>query len=86
MYAKKGNELPIDTVVYFGGGFTDSISNLSVLPCKIGSYSWKDTISCIFDPNDGLWATQYARMIWKTNHELHPHASLFEILYKKLEI
>ena len=62
----------------------------------IGKYYvvWKTTINhaigrrlvFIYDPRDGLWATEWVRDIWKGNPWQHPHVSLFTLLYKKLEI
>jgi len=40
----------------------------------------------IFDENDKLWATEWVREIWSAHPHRHPHASLFTLLYKKLEI
>jgi len=40
----------------------------------------------IFDPYDGLYATANARKFWERYPETHPHATLFIMLYKKLEI
>jgi len=39
-----------------------------------------------FDPQDGLYASKSVRTYWVTYPETHPHATLFEILYKKLGI
>ena len=38
-----------------------------------------------FLEDDGLWATPRARSFWKEFPQFHPHSSLFDILYKKLE-
>lgn len=34
-----------------------------------------------FDPKDELWATATVRGFWKEYPHLHPHVTLFEILY-----
>ena len=39
---------------------------------------------CLGD--DGLWTTGAVREFWKKHPHLHPHATLFDILLKKLEI
>lgn len=40
----------------------------------------------IFDPYDGLYASKLTRSLWKLHPETHPHATLFDMVYKKLEI
>lgn len=40
----------------------------------------------IYDPQDGLWATEGVRRVWRKHIFLHPHCTLFALLYKKLGI
>ena len=75
MYTKKGNGIPDGTLVYYTYGKT-----------MIDGLALKDMVDFTFDPNDGLWVQPYARAIWKKNPELHPHVTLFTLLYKKLGI
>ena len=32
---------------------------------------------------DGIWATDAARKFWNKNPQLHPHVTLFQIIYNK---
>ena len=38
----------------------------------------------IFNPDDGLWATYIARQLWEKHPHSHPHCTLFDMLYNKL--
>lgn len=40
----------------------------------------------IFDPLDGLWATDGVRKAWVKKPFLHPHFTLFDAIYSKLRI
>ena len=44
------------------------------------------TISFYYDCDDELWATKRVREKWESCPYEHPHSTLFELLYKKLEI
>jgi hypothetical protein len=39
-----------------------------------------------FDVNDGSWATYYVRNLWKSEIRLHPHCTLFDMIYSNLII
>jgi hypothetical protein len=70
--------LPIGTHLYyvFAGSVTFSIVRAN------NEYS----NNYLFDSNDGLWATQWAREIWEKQPCQHPNRTLFDILNEKLKI
>jgi len=39
----------------------------------------------MYDPKDGLWATQGVRKVWNDKPHLHPHYTLFQALYNILK-
>jgi hypothetical protein len=39
-----------------------------------------------YDYDDGMWATICARELWEVRPHLRPHSTLFELLYKKLDL
>ena len=78
MDVKKGNEFPAGSVVYHEFLFWPY-----VYVCRTEEPFNTDYF---FSQEDGLWATEYSRYSWKQNPETHPNVTLFELLYKKLEI
>ena len=40
----------------------------------------------VYMENDSLWATNIVRDYWKRNPQFHPNATLFDILYSKLDM
>ena len=82
MDKKIGNELPIGTIIYY---FNDSLK--ATYRVKLDRpHNTGFRLFYIFDPKDGLWASENLRKIWECNPERHPQCSLFGMLYKKLEI
>jgi hypothetical protein len=78
--SKAGSQLPKGTVIYFAGSMLNGI----VWRSEVRTDRWFQYLELIFDPKDGLWATDFTRRIWKEFPHRHPHCSLFEMLYKKL--
>jgi hypothetical protein len=76
---KGDDELPIGTHIYYVG------SRNRVTYAEV-QYDIEYSKNYIFDSNDGLWATKFARSRWEKYPQQHPHCTLFEILYKKLGI
>jgi hypothetical protein len=84
MITKKGSELPEGATVFmtnFGNSFRvwRSVIKRQYDPFRID-------LDYIFDPADELWATPLAREIWDEHPCCHPHCTLFDILYEKLEL
>jgi hypothetical protein len=77
---KRGSDLPIGTVVY--SVFTHERDHIRLL--RSTTPSDYDLMEYIYDPIDGLWATQWVREVWKKCSHLHPSCTLFEMLNKKL--
>jgi len=78
-YSFLGYDLPTSTFVYvYAGQYT-------VLKVKSNKYGFA-YLKYHFNLQDELYATESVREYWKRYPEKHPHATLFEILYKKLEI
>jgi len=73
--------LPIGTVIYIVD-FKDQ----ELLICRRTIVETDHRyLKFIFDENDKLWATEWVREIWDAHPHRHPYASLFTLLYKKLE-
>jgi len=78
-YEVEGFDLPKNTLVYYYVGTKPTLT-------RINGYTNIRIFKFIFDSYDGLYATANARKFWKLHPETHPHATLFIMLYKKLEI
>ena len=76
------SDLPDDTKIYLYNSVCDLVCYRTVDLFPRGTY----LVSCIFDANDGLYATEKARKFWDLHPEMHPYSTLFGILYKKLEL
>ena len=70
-----GYLLPTGTTVYFNHAS-------KVLQCG-DFFSYLDYV---YDPNDGLWASDSTRLFWAKFPHIHPHATLFSILRVHCEI
>ena len=81
--AKKGSGLPEGTTVYMANFGKSSHVWQSTIKRRYDPF--RIDLEYIFDPADGLWATTHVRALWEQHPHLHPHASLFTLLYKKLE-
>jgi hypothetical protein len=79
---KRYIQLQLGTVIYLVT-FVDRLPGVWRSTIKPGGYN---TTYFIYDYSDGLWATEWAREIWEKHPHCHPHASLFTLLYKKLEL
>jgi len=77
-YVIPGYKLSMGTEVY---AYQCSHTVILYKVCKINLLNYY-----IFDPHDRLYATETARWFWEKYPESHPHATLFEILSKKLDI
>jgi len=78
-YEVYGFNLPADTLVYYDTKTNPILIKLSVcLNVLLTTF--------YFDPCDELYATVSVRKFWKLHSETHPHATLFIMLYKKLNI
>jgi hypothetical protein len=73
------NKLPIGTHLYYVGSRNRITYNIVRANNEYSK-------NYIFDSNDGLWATQWARKIWEKQPCQHPNCTLFDILNKKLKI
>jgi len=76
-YTIPGNKLPKGTLVYV------CVHSRAVRRTTLCRFTVLNKF--IFDICDELYATKNAREFWKSHPELHPHATLFEMLYKKLD-
>ena len=76
------SQLELGTVLYLVA-FAERFPGVWRSTIKPGGYN---TTKFIFDDSDKLWATEWAREIWKYHPHRHPHTSLFVLLYKKLEL
>jgi len=78
-----GFGLPLGTPVYC---FIDNKPKLT----RIGNFTIARMLAFVFepcnDPCDEVYATEGVRSYWKLHPESHPHATLFIMLYKKLDI
>ena len=74
----KGNDLPSGTYIYYYAN--DDTTWMGII--GLGDFR----LYYIYSYDDGLWATDKARDVWKRHPHRHPHITLFGILYKKLEI
>jgi len=83
-YTIPGCKLPEGTLVYVY--FTSNNYFLGNTVRRIALCGFSFLNNYIFDPQDELYATEGVRSYWKLHPELHPHATLFEMLYKKLDI
>lgn len=73
---RQGRDLPDDTMVYISIDTYDRVYKHKIRHLQL---------AYIFNSKDGLWATQSARITWRRHPHLHPHCTLFYLLYKKLE-
>ena len=89
---KPGKALPDGTIVYYW-----QYDNIDKDPSKCTGHIGSSSVNCNsysqflshlfeFDANDGLWATFYVRDLWKEEIHLHPHCTLFDMLYSKLSM
>lgn len=87
-YRKKGSELPLGQLVCVYNSYGTTTFHIDRLYLIREGYNdeWLDNLFYDFDTADGLWATSFAREFWELNVILHPHTTLFEIIYKKLGI
>jgi hypothetical protein len=76
MYAIKGRDLPVGTVVYWS-------PQMGVYRTELATYL-NSHIIFVFDPNDGLFASEYSREYWRDYPYRHPHCTLFQMIYNKL--
>lgn len=84
---KIGSHLPFGQLVYAFHSYdavSYNIENFYLSQTK-GNVMSLDSMIYEFG-NDGLWATPWTREIWAKRMCLHPHCTLFGILYKKLGI
>ena len=84
MYTKYEPDLPEGTLVYSVGCISGQLTVLSKTIKKDVLHKLNG-VACIFNPEDGLWATKWARQVWELYPYQHPHCTLFELLHKKLE-
>lgn len=82
LYVEKGKDLPGGTPLYCVRTTCNQFSFVRII--KDNSLAYVQDY--IFDPNDGLWATEFVRAYWKREPQYHPHCALFYLLYKKLEL
>ena len=82
MTVKRGNLLPHGSIVYF----TNNMEYGVIVKCAAIETLRYNQIYFVCDDGDGLWATHSVRNLWEASPELHPHCSLFQLLYKKLKI
>lgn len=73
---KWGHQMPQDAMVYV---WTHYPKERSIDPHN-------NQMFYIYDPADGLWASDVVRYFWRTHPHLHPHTTLFGLLHQKLEI
>jgi hypothetical protein len=81
MHGKGAYELPLCTVVYISAHKVHPI----VWRTELEAYTYR-FVKFVYDPHDGLWATKYTRKVWGILPDLHPHCTLFQHLYKNLEL
>lgn len=75
-----GSELPNGTVVYVKYHRDKTYHKV------MSEQSSYRHLEFIYDPNDGLFASELAREYWNDRPQYHPCLTLFYLLYKKLEI
>ena len=77
----RGKELPNGTILYY---YKYGLIEKTVI-YQTEDYASYLNFLFIEDQHDELWATNWVRNFWEKNPLLHPHATLFSLLYK-LEI
>lgn len=93
MLSKFGRDIEKGTVVYLFQPIPclSGLYHFIVSTFKIGERGitvFNTNTYChtyIFDPHDELWATKGIRELWRKKPFLHPHYTLFQAIYSKLE-
>ena len=92
MKSKRGYELPEGTGVYaryeLGTPFyhiTKHIKNLADAEPK-HIFSHAQFCYYTYNPDERVWASSSARVFWECHPQFHPNATLFGILYSKLDM
>ena len=80
-------ELPVGTIVYFCESevFASHSEFIVSHILPFGNKDHRRYFSFTFDDKDGLWASLYVRQLWKKEIHSHPHCTLFDMLYSKLD-